>query len=65
VLACDTERYPVVADSARNQWPGVAAMRSYEIFGSPYGREHGICGTYGVENRYQATTGEDTADREH
>jgi hypothetical protein len=27
-----------------------------------YGREHGSSGSYGVGNRYQATTGEDTVD---
>jgi hypothetical protein len=39
-------------------------MRSYETVGSRLKREYGSWEIYGVVNRYQATTGENTADWE-
>jgi hypothetical protein len=41
---------------------GVGQWVSCETVAGQYGRERGSWGSYSVGNRYQATTGEDTAE---
>jgi hypothetical protein len=58
-VASGSQRWP---DAARRQWPGVAAMKSYETVRSRLGRGHGSWGIGRVESRYETATGGDTAD---